>query len=73
MKLSRISEIDLTYAAFWMILMGGFLSAILVVMMKVEKKYKVGSGHPTQEPEHRFSTVIGFSYIQITLFKSLIC
>ena len=37
MKLSRISEIDLTYAAFWMILMGGFLSAILVVMIRVEK------------------------------------
>ena len=31
-------------------------------MMKVGKKYKVGSGHPTQEPEHRFSTVL----VQVT-------
>ena len=37
MKLSRIEEVDLAYCGFWVVLMGGFLSAILWVMMKVEK------------------------------------
>jgi hypothetical protein len=36
-KLSRIEEVDLAYVAFWVVLMGGFLSAILFTMLAIER------------------------------------
>ena len=36
-KLSRINEIDLVYCGFWILLMGGFLTAILLEMRKIER------------------------------------
>ena len=37
MKLSRISEIDLAYVAFWLALMGGFWGFTVYLMVKIEK------------------------------------
>ena len=37
MKVSRIEEVDLAYVLFWVVLMGGFLTAILVQMVRIER------------------------------------
>ena len=37
MKLSRIEEVDLAYCGFWIVFMGGFLAAILWMMVRIER------------------------------------
>jgi hypothetical protein len=37
MKLSRIEEVDLAYCLFWIVFMGGFLTAILLTMWRIER------------------------------------
>jgi hypothetical protein len=37
MKLSRIEEVDLAYCGFWIVFMGGFMAAILWVMIRIER------------------------------------
>jgi hypothetical protein len=44
LKLSRIEEIDLICCAFWLLFMGGFMTAILCTMRKVEENTR-GHSH----------------------------